>query len=182
MPIKFAFNTTKGLEALAFIANEHPGFTPAFVSKVLFFAEKWHINRYGRPIIADTYIATPSGPVPSTIKNFICEKWDWVERPDDFDGAIAVSLDKHMRRLMPGSRRPEASYLSETDMDCLREAVAYCKNKTRDELSYMTHFEKSWRNVEVNSPMNYEDFVDDDNANKNAILEELREIAACGVL
>ena len=61
MAIKFAFSDSKALEALAFIASMRPGFTPLFVSKVLFFAEKWHINRYGRPIIADTYIAMVLG-------------------------------------------------------------------------------------------------------------------------
>ena len=33
----------------------------------------------------------PRGPVPSTIKNFIDEKWDWVDRPEGFDEAITIS-------------------------------------------------------------------------------------------
>ena len=87
-----------------------------------------------------------------------------------------------MRRVMPGLRGPDTSLLSETDMECLREAVSYCNGKTADELSELTHFEKSWRNAATNSAMNYEDFIDDDNDNKDAILQEMREFAACGVL
>jgi|ERR1700732_2351936 len=181
MPLKFAFNDAKALEALAFIANVHPGFTPLYVSKVLFFAEKWHINRYGRPIIADTYIAMPRGPVPSTIKNFIDEKWDWVDRPEGYDEAITITTGS-LRRLMRGLRKPNTSFLSDTDMECLKESIAYCANKTSDQLSDITHFEKSWRNAPTNSPMNYEDFVDDDNENKEAILQEMQDTAACGVL
>jgi len=182
MALKFSFNDAKALEALAFIASERPGFTPLYVSKVLFFAEKWHINRYGRPIIADTYIAMPRGPVPSTIKNFIDEKWDWVDRPQGFDEAITISTGSYLRRLMPGLRRPNISCLSETDMECLRDAIAYCNLKSADELSDITHFEKSWRNAPTNSPMSYEDFIDDDNENKDEILKEMEEIATHGVL
>jgi uncharacterized phage-associated protein len=182
MPMKFAFNDSKALAALAFIANERPGVTPLFVAKILFFAEKWHINRYGRPIIADTYIAMVRGPVPSTIKNFIDEKWDWVDRPDGFDEAITISSKHWIRRVMPGQGKPNVSCLSETDMECLRAAIDYCKNKTSGELSELTHFERAWRNAPTNGPMNYEDFVDEDNENKEAILLEMREFAACGVL
>lgn len=77
MALKFPFHETKALEVLAFIAKTSPGLTPLFVSKILFFAEKWHLNRYGRPIIGDTYIAMPRGPVPSAIKNYIDHNWDF---------------------------------------------------------------------------------------------------------
>jgi len=67
-------------------------------------------------------------------------------------------------------------------MECLKESIAYCANKTSDQLSDIPHFEKSWRNAPTNSAMNYEDFIDDDNKNKDSILQELRDTAACGVL
>ena len=148
MPMKFAFNDEKALEVLAFIANEKPGLTPLYVSKILFFAEKWHINRYGRPIIADTYIAMARGPVPSTVKNFIDANWDWVDRPQGYEDALNITVDhRRFRVVMPGPRKPKIAFLSETDMGCLREAINYCVNKTPDELSTITHFEKSWRNA-----------------------------------
>lgn len=180
--LKFAFNDGKALEALAFIAKTRPGLTPLFVSKVLFFAEKWHINRYGRPIIADTYIAMPRGPVPSTIKNFIDENWNWVDRPAGYDEAVTIKLGPYMRHLMPGLREPNITVLSETDIECLKEAIVHCQDKSADELSEMTHFEKAWRNAAPNAPMDYEDFIDDDNENRHQILEEMKEVAARGVL
>jgi uncharacterized phage-associated protein len=183
MSIRFAFNASKALEALAFIASARPGLTPLLVAKILFFADKWHINKYGRPIIADTYIAMERGPVPSTVKHFIDEKWDWVGRPDDFDEAITINSDKYMRRhLMPGRRGPDVLRLSATDVECLNKSISFCEGKTADELSDITHFEKSWRNTVINGEMNYEDFIDDNNENKEAILQEMEEFAACGVL
>lgn len=182
MHIKFAFSNEKALEALAFVANEQPGLSPLFVCKVFFYAEKWHLNRYGRPVIADTYVAMPQGPVPSTIKNFIDKNWDWIEKPEGFDAAISVERHKGLLRLHVAKKRTKFPRLSESDVECLREAIAFCKDKSADELSAATHQEKAWANAEANRPMNYEDFVDDDNPNREAVLEAAHETSKCGVL
>jgi Protein of unknown function (DUF4065) len=62
--LRFQFDERKGLEALVYIASKWPGITAFFASKVLFFAEKRHMNEYARPIVADTFIAMANGPVP----------------------------------------------------------------------------------------------------------------------
>ncbi len=141
MRIKFAFNEAKAVEALSFIASEHPGFTPLFVSKILFFAEKWHVNKYGRPIFADTYIAMPQGPVPSTIKNCLDQNWHWTSEPEGFSDAVQIDRTATRSKLMPGKRAPKLELLSKTDIECLKEAIAYCQDKTASELSEITHFE-----------------------------------------
>jgi len=170
MPLKFAISPDKALEAMAFVAQKQPGLSPKYVSKVFFYAEKWHLNRYGRPIVADTYIAMTQGPVPSTIKNFIDENWDRCEKPEDFDAVLSVKSIWGLRR-MNARRAPDLSRLSASDQECLLEAIAYCKDLTSDELSVLTHQEKAWRNAGFNKPMDYEDFVDDDNPHKEEIIE-----------
>lgn len=182
MAIKFAFSERKAVQALAYIASVNPGLTPLYVSKVMFFAEKWHLNRYGRPIVADTYIAMPRGPVPSTIKDYIDEKWNWVDKPDDMDAVIVFDRSKRLVRLMSGTQKPNLSVLSETDIECLAEAVEFCRGKSPDELSRVTHLDKAWRDAPLNGPMSYDDFIDDDLPNRAEILELAEENAACGVL
>lgn len=182
MAIKFAFHESKAIEALALIAELQPGMTPLYVSKTLFFAEKWHINKYGRPILADTYIAMPRGPVPSTVKNFIDHKWDWVAKPEELDAAVLFDRSKGWARLMPGSRKANMELLSATDIECLAEAVSFCKDKKPDELSQITHQEKAWLQADTNAPMDYELFIDDDNPHRDEILSMVKEVAACGVL
>lgn len=180
--MKFSFNQAKAVEALAFIAEEHPGFSPLFVSKVLFYAEKWHLNRYGRPIIADTYIAMPRGPVPSTVKNFIDGNWDWCDKPEGFDDAVRIVRVRGLLQLQPGTRPPDYSRLSESDIECLREAIAFCADKTADELSWSTHQERAWRGAEPNRAMDYEMFIDQDNPAREEITEIAEEHAVYGVL
>ncbi len=180
--LKFAFSEAKAIETLAFIANESPGLTPFYVAKVCFYAEKWHFNRFGRPILADTYIAMPRGPVPSTIKNFLDGKWDWVEKPQDLDDAVSIDRTQKWARLFKGKRGPNMALLSQTDIDCLKEAIHFCTSKSAAELSTMTHHEKSWASAEPNRAMDYADFIDDDNPHKAEIAEMAKMDSAYGVL
>lgn len=180
--IKFAFSEAKALAALAFVARERPGLTPFYVSKVFYVAEKQHVNRYGRPIVADTYIAMPEGPVPSTIKNYIDANWHWVSEPEGIADAFVVRRGNGLPKLMPGTAEPKMHHLSETDRECLSEAIVFCDGKTTDELSSITHLDKGWLNADANQPMNYADFVDDDNPYKDQILEMVQESAVYGVL
>jgi uncharacterized phage-associated protein len=180
--MKFAFHEGKAIEAMALIAKLHPGVTPLYVSKMLFFAEKWHLNRYGRPILADTFIAMPKGPVPSTIKNFIDHNWAWVDKPAQFEEAVKVQKKGGFKRLYTGTREPNLDLLSKTDVDCITEAVDFCKDKDPEELSLLTHHERSWREADANGAMDYELFIDEDNPNRQAILAIARETAACGIL
>src|SRR3954462_6956268 len=104
--LKFVFSEGKALEVLAFIARENPGLSPLYIAKILFYAEKWHLNRYGRPIIADTYIAMPKGPVPSSVRDYIEQNWNWGYQPGDFFGANKNGKSGHLPTLVPGSRGP----------------------------------------------------------------------------
>lgn len=179
--MKFTFNEDKALAALAYVASLEQGLTPLFVAKILFFAEKAHINQFGRPILGDTFIAMPRGPVPSTVKNYVDEKWEWVGKPENFDRFVRIER-WGLRRLSAGPEPADETVLSESDKRCLREAVAFCHGKTANQLSDLTHFEKSWLNAPSNRPMSYEDFVDETNPHREEVLEMMRENAAYGVL
>ena len=90
--MRFQFDEKKGVEALTYVASQWPGVTAFYASKVLFFAEKAHLNTYGRPIVADTFIAMPSGPVPSTLYDFIKGQLDQAGDPErDHKGAGHLS-------------------------------------------------------------------------------------------
>jgi uncharacterized phage-associated protein len=182
MSIHFQFNRDKALAALAFIAAKRPNLSPFFVSKILFFADKAHVNRFGRPIIGDDYIAMRDGPVPSTVKNYIDENWDRTERPNGFDEAIRIKKGWWLRWVHPGKEGPNLALLSQTDQDCIAEAIAFCEGKSKDELSEITHHEKSWKRAHRNRSMDYADFIDDDNPHQAEIASILKETAACGAL
>ena len=180
--LRFSFSEAKALAALALIAKTRPGLTPLYVAKIMYFAERMHINRYGRPIVADDFIAMPQGPVPSTIKNYIDEKWNWVERPELIAEAISIDKTSRWARLMPAATPYDLSSLSETDVECLLEAVLFCTPKTADELSSITHRHAAWLKAPKNRSMDYRDFIDDTNASREEIVDMLEQCSMSEVL
>jgi hypothetical protein len=61
------------------------------------------------------------------------------------------------------------------------EAIVFCRERSFGALSDLTHQERAWRDAPANGPMDYETFIDD-GPNREALLEEVRELAAYGVL
>lgn len=178
--LRFQFDEKKGVEALTYIASKWPGITPFFAAKVLFFAEKMHLNRYARPIVADTFVAMPNGPVPSTLYDFIQGRLDNAGDPEAITAALSVERGKYLR--MTARRTPDTDVLSTSDLECLDEALEFCKARTFTSLSNLTHQERAWLEAPVNGPMDYEAMIDDDHPNRQAILDEMREFAFYGVL
>lgn len=60
-----AFNQAKALAVVLYLAMRTP--RPSFMSiaKLMYFADKTYLERYGRLISSDHYIARQHGPVPS---------------------------------------------------------------------------------------------------------------------
>lgn len=175
--MKFQFNEEKAIEALVWLGHEWPGVTMFYVSKVLFYAEKFHLNKYGRPVVADTFIAMANGPVPSTIYDLVKGNYMMAERPDELRSAIEVRY--------PGitSLRPtRLDVFSQSDIECLREAVEFCRHRPFGALSNMTHQERAWSDAPPNAAMDYEAFIDDDNPRRDALIEAAHVAAAYGVL
>lgn len=178
--LRFAFDEVKGREALTYIASRWPGITVFFASKVLFFAEKHHLNRYGRPIAADTFMAMPNGPVPAVLYDFIRGRLDQAGDPEAV--ARAISVRRAPWPSVTALREADRDVLSPSDVECLDEALAFCRSRGFAALSQLTHLERAWSEAPANGPMSYEAMIDLDNPHREAILDEAREFAAFGVL
>jgi uncharacterized phage-associated protein len=176
--LRFQFDETKGVEALTYIASKWPEVSAFYASKVLFFAEKAHLNRYARPIVADTFIAMPNGPVPSTLYDFIKGQLGMAGNPEAVTAALNTSAYPRVR----ANRPPNLDVLSASDIECLDEAITFCRHKSFGALSQLTHQEKAWLEAPQNGAMSYEAMIDADNPDRDAVLEEAREFASFGVL
>src|SRR5712692_1937947 len=68
--ITFNFKLEKLVHALAYFSkNGVRDLTKLKAAKLLYFADKEHLLKHGRPILGDTYYCLPYGPVPSVALN-----------------------------------------------------------------------------------------------------------------
>jgi uncharacterized phage-associated protein len=173
--IRFNFNEAKTVETLVLIAQRWSGITPFFLAKVLFFADRNHLRAYGRPVTGDIYIAMADGPVPSRVYDMVKDNLDFFGDPEAIVDAIQINRNERYPRVY-ARRDPNLDLLSETDTAALEESIRFCRAKTFDELSRLTHQEPAWAQAEPNGQMNLELLVPDD------MREEVRESAAYAVL
>src|SRR5947209_669995 len=64
--VEFNFEFEKFLAALHYLAvRQVPELDKYKVCKLFFLADKYHLVRFGRPILGDRYCPLPHGPIPS---------------------------------------------------------------------------------------------------------------------
>jgi uncharacterized phage-associated protein len=175
--IIYHVNYEKAIEALVWLADQKPGIDIYHVAKVLFYADKKHVNRYARPILGDTYVCMEYGPVPSGVRDLITEG-SWLS-PDYLQKASeALIVEKRPHSTLKAKRKPNLMHFSQTDLECLKESLSEYGERSFSELKELTHSEKCWIESGANQSIDYALFVDEDNPNRKEILDEMAETAA----
>ena len=173
--IMFRVNPEKALEAIIYIASKVDHVDKYHTVKTMFFADKQHLNKYARPILGDTYIKMENGPVPSAVLDIINLKEDRISFDIYVKAKAALSVSNDKKQYITANRAPNLAEFSETDIECLDYAINFCKKKSFDELQNITHEEEAWKKASINGCMDYELMIDDDNPNKEDIIQDLLE-------
>ena len=171
MTLRFRFDPVKAIAAIAWLANKKPGISRHTTMKTLFYADKWHLNQYGRPIVGDTYVRMEYGPVASETYNIIKGESFALEQ---FAAVPFVVDGKHIRP----EGELDITSLSESDVEALTWAFEEYAHRSFAELTKISHAEVAWQNAGWH--MNYEDFVEGEN--RDELIEDLRESASSLVL
>lgn len=105
--------------------------------KILYFAEKGHLSKYGRPITWDRYIAMKDGPVPSSIYDLLK-----ILRGDSiFSAQVDLTKEFEIRYshyVFLLNENLDMEIFSESELDCLQQSIEENKN-----LSYAILRDKS---------------------------------------
>jgi uncharacterized phage-associated protein len=72
--LRFKFSPEKFANAVAYLAQECPQSTKMTICKHLYFADKQHLVRYGRPITGDHYWRLDHGQIPTRGLNMLRSK------------------------------------------------------------------------------------------------------------
>ncbi len=146
------------------------------IVKTIYFADKMHLEKYGRLISGDAYIAMKDGPVPSGVYELI----KYV-RGDVYNYDARI-VEVHPERafwaqgktVIPlPERKPDLDYLSESDIECLDKSIELYANMSFLALWRLVHKEKSYNKTERNDRIPLKDIISLDIPNGQEVLEYL---------
>lgn len=154
---QFKVDERTAVEAILYIASKSKEPTFHRIFKLLYFADRLHLKRYGRFICGDTYFAMPEGPVPSRIYDILKAERNGmvVDGTPLADGALEVV---HWYGIRP-SREPDLDWFSDSDIECLDEAIEEYDCYSKDELSDMSH-DSAWKSAGLNRPISIEAIIE----------------------
>jgi uncharacterized phage-associated protein len=174
--INFNLNQKKAIEAIVYLASKKPGMTQYYFMKMMFFADKLHLNKYARPIIGDRYIKMEFGPVPSFVLDVIHKNGDRLTHDVYMKVTDSLKFEPDGARIKTyPMRKPNLDYLSESDIECLDAAFDKCKDMKFAQLVKETHDEPAWKEAKDNCLMDYSLFLDKDNPDREFIIEDLSD-------
>ena len=117
----FKFDPEKAVEVILYIAIRAPKRDIYHVLKLLYFADKAHLERNGRFICGDSYVAMKSGPVPSGTYDIIKDiRADGIHSfAEHARHAFTVKDNYELSPL----RDADSTFFSESDIECLDESI-----------------------------------------------------------
>jgi uncharacterized phage-associated protein len=147
-------DTASICEAMLYVMGAVPNLTQYQIVKALFLADRAHLNRYGRPITFDNYVAMEHGPVPSLAYD-VLKPTHQLKFRYKFGGDVpwksAPVPNSKARRYTP-LRPPNLDHLSRSDRLALDEAVGVVKHMSFDDLRNLTHEDRAWKEAWAKSP------------------------------
>jgi hypothetical protein len=178
MAARYAVNTSKALEMILWLASERPGIDIYHVVNSAFYADKYHVNKYGRPIAGDDYMADQYGPLGDVIYGLL--------RRDPLE-ILALGGNGEVPFTIEGvfqvnpQRGPNIRRLSMSEVEALHVGLEFVADKTFDELVEISHQEPSYIAAQ-GGRMEYERLLDASDPKRREKAESLADSAPSSAL
>lgn len=165
--IRFKFDPEKFVACLTFFASKTKGVDKLKAAKLLYYVDKYHLVRYGRPILGDVYYRLDYGPVPSMALDIMNEAIN----PYPLRKIPQTNLElfgKYLRVDRRGKRhpafeleaQPDMEVFSESEKEALEETVKEYGRYSGPQLIDLTHGEATWKKTKQNGVIDYRLFFE----------------------
>ncbi len=155
---KNSLNTDIAINALLYICNrisDEDGRVDKYkLLKILYFAEKKHLSKYGRLITDDDFVAMEHGPVPSYCYD--------VTKTSQNEGYFKIL---NQSTLIP-LKQVDLDELSESEIECLEEAIEENKDLSFKQLKAKSH-DEAYNNTGRNRCIDFDLIVKASGAGEN---------------
>ena len=159
-PYPFIFDAEKAVNTVLYIVQklESPSFHTLF--KIIYFADKYHLEEYGRLIFGDEYIAMKHGPVPSNVYDILkaispyhqTYRHEYIAK--EFGDALLVK-DNHFINALKDC---DLEVFSPSDTKCLDKAINEYGSMSFDELTEISH-DRAWEEAGPSDIMSIESII-----------------------
>lgn len=165
--MSFPFSHRKTTQALNFFARQAGGeINKLKALKLVYFADRYHLRRFGRPITGDEYYAMTYGPVASGAKDLIERDSFLSDDEVAYSSQFIAPVDRYTYRSIADF---SPKVLSESDREALAWAWENFGSRERFDLAEATHAYPEWKRHasaiegkrETRVPMCYRDFLED---------------------
>jgi uncharacterized phage-associated protein len=163
--MNLTFAHRKATQVLNFFARKQSGrINKLKALKLVFFADRYHLRLYGRPITNDRYLAMSYGPVASSCKD-LAEMSEFLGSDEQAYAEQYLAPSGHDYE---SREEVETDEFSQTDLEALEFAWKEYGNRDGFKLADETHQFPEWQRHEVRLaspyesrvPMNYSDFLE----------------------
>lgn len=135
--ITFQFNREKAIETILYLSPRISGSDIYGICKLLYLADKTHLEKYGRFIFGETYCAMENGATPSNVYDLLKEISVKPSEELEIKGHQVIAL-----------RDANLDCLSKSDIECLDQIIAIWGNVPNWQKKLAAHdnaWEKAWK-------------------------------------
>jgi uncharacterized phage-associated protein len=149
--VQFRFDSEKLVQALAYLAHAKlRRLDKLKCAKLLYFSDKYHLLKYGRPILGDVYYCLENGPIPSASLNLMNSaiapiKIRGVKFPflELFDEYLSVDKTKKYPEFV-SKRPPDLTVFSRSEVEALKATVEAYGRCSPWQLRELSHKDPTW--------------------------------------
>ena len=157
---KANFDQRKALHAMLFVMTHLPKPANVYnVLKCLYYADRKHLQEYGRQIYGDTFYALEHGPVPSAAYEIV--KYANGRAKFDLQFPEAFELLEVNDHYLSARGAVETDLLSRSDMACLMDAARKYGRMSFGRLKKLSRRGKAFENADSNGEMKLADLIDE---------------------
>ena len=153
LPLRFEFDLEKLIQAIVFFSKHGvQDLTRLKLAKLLFFADREHLLKHGRPVFGDEYFALDFGPLPSRSIDFLEEMEQGIALPDRDRFDRYLSIEAAQRPCFVARGPEDFDVFSESEISVLETVLARHASCTASQLVALTHEDAAWRLADAARP------------------------------
>lgn len=166
MNIKFTLNANKAMQTLLWILNKKPDIDVYNINKIMFSADCYSLNHFGRPIYGERYVAMKFGTVPSFMYDLTKVKSNVPYYHSSAHGLTA-------------NAKADDSLFSGSDVEALEHGIKEYGNLDFSSVKSKNHEHPAWVNrIGDLSHYGSVDIPYEDMINNKDVLEDLTELGS----